>query len=260
MSTMTTAQTLLLEDCLHRLKLPTVLAQYAKAAQDAAATNLPYEQYLLLLAEQELAQRDTNRQKRRLVEARFPVIKTLDQYDFSLMPQLNRSLILELAQGRYLAGHENILLAGDIGTGKTHIAISLAVAACQQSERVRFFTAAGLTNDLLEAQAVNRLSRLEAGLLRLQLIVLDEVGFVPFTKAGADLLFSCLAALHEHVSLIVTTTVPFAQWAELFGGDQRLAAALLDRLTFHAHVLQFSGSSFRLRHSLTHQEEDRRDQ
>jgi len=124
----------------------------------------------------------------------------------------------------------------------------------------RFFTAAGLTNELLEAQAANRLSRIEASLLRLDLIVLDEVGFVPFTKAGADLLFSCLAALHEHVSLIVTTTVPFAQWAELLGGDQRLAAALLDRLTFHAHVLQFSGSSFRLRHSLTHQEEDRRHQ
>lgn len=260
MSTMSAAQTLLLEDCLHQLKLPTVLAQYAKAAQEAASSALPYEHYLLLLTEQELAQRDENRQKRRLVEARFPVIKTLDQYDFSLMPQLNRSLILELAQGRYLAGHENILLAGDIGTGKTHIAISLAVAACQQSHRVRFFTAAGLTNDLQEAQAAHRLTRFEAGLLRLNLIVLDEVGFVPFTKAGADLLFSCLAALHEHVSLIVTTTVPFAQWADLFGGDQRLAAALLDRVTFHAHVLQFSGSSFRLRHSLTHQEEDRRHQ
>jgi DNA replication protein DnaC len=201
-----------------------------------------------------------NRQKRRLAEAKFPVLKTLDQYDFSLMPQLNRSLILELAQGRYLAQHESILLAGDIGTGKTHIATALGVAACQQSYRVRFFTAAGLTNELLEAQAAHRLTRLEASVLRLDLLILDEVGFVPFTKDGADLLFSCLAALHEQVSLIVTTTVPFAQWAELLGGDQRLAADLLDRLTFHAHVLQFSGSSFRLRHSLTHQEEDRRHQ
>ena len=258
MMTTSTAQTLLLEDCLHQLKLPVFLARYAKVAQEAATTGLPFDQFLLLLAEQELAQRDENRQKRRIAEARFPVIKTLDQYDFSLMPQLNRSLILELAQGRYLARHENILLAGDIGTGKTHVATSLAVAACQQSNRVRFFTAAGLTNDLLEAQAAHRLTRFEGSVLRLDLLLLDEVGFVPFTKAGADLLFSCLAALHEHVSLIVTTTVPFAQWAELFGGDQRLAAALLDRLTFHAHVLQFSGSSFRLRHSLTHQEEDRR--
>ncbi len=260
MSTTSTAQTLLLEDCLRQLKLPVFLAQYAKVAQEAATRGLPTEQYLLLLAEQELAQRDENRQKRRLTEAKFPTIKTLDQYDFSLVPQLNRALILELAQGRYLATHENILLAGDIGTGKTHIATSLAVAACQQSYRVRFFTAAGLTNELLEAQAATRLSRFEASLLRFDLLILDEVGFVPFTKVGADLLFSSLAALHEHVSLIVTTTVPFAQWAELVGGDQRLAAALLDRLTFHAHVLQFSGSSFRLRHSLTHQEEDRRHQ
>jgi DNA replication protein DnaC len=258
MSATSTAQTLLLDECLRQLKLPVFLAGYAKVAQEAAVSGLPYEQFLLLLAEQELAQRDENRQKRRIIEAKFPVIMTLDQYDFSLMPQLNRSLILELAQGRYLADHENILLAGDIGTGKTHVATSLAVAACQQSYRVRFFTAAGLTNELLEAQAANRLTRITAGLLRLDLLVLDEVGFVPFTKGGADLLFSCLAALHGQVSVIVTTTIPFAQWAELFGGDQRLAAALLDRLTFHAHVLQFSGSSFRLRHSLTHQEEDRR--
>jgi DNA replication protein DnaC len=255
-----TAQTLLLEDCLRQLKLPVFLAGYTKAAEEAAAHGLPYDRFLLMLAEQELAQRDANRQKRRIIEAKFPVIMTLDQYDFSLMPQLNRSLILELAQGRYLAAHENILLAGDIGTGKTHIATALAVAACQQSYRVRFVTAAGLTNELLEAQAGHRLTRLEAALLRLDLIVLDEVGFVPFTKVGADLLFSALSALHGQVSLIVTTTVPFAQWPDLFGGDQRLAAALLDRLTFHAHVVQFSGSSFRLRHSLTHQEEDRRRQ
>jgi DNA replication protein DnaC len=252
------AQRLLLEDCLHRLRLPVFLARYPKVTQEAAANALPYDQFLLLLAEQELAQRDENRQKRLITAARFPVLKTLDQYDFSLMPKLNRTLLLELAQGRYLGKRENILLVGEIGTGKTHIATSLGVAACQQSYRVRFMTAAGLTNELLEAQAVHRLGRLEASLLRLNLLILDEVGFVPFTKSGADLFFSCLSALHERVSLIVTTTVPFGEWAELFGGDQRLTAALLDRLTFHAHVLQFAGSSFRLRHSLKHQEEDRR--
>ena len=128
MTATSTAQTLLLEECLRQLKLPVFLAQYAKVAQEAAATGLPAEQFLLLLAEQELAQRDENRQKRRIAEAKFPTIKTLDQYDFSLVPQLNRALILELAQGRYLATHENILLAGDIGTGKTHIATALAVA------------------------------------------------------------------------------------------------------------------------------------
>ena len=256
-SASTTAQSLLLEHALRRLRLPTVLGSYPRLAQDAAQQGLSYERFLLLLLEQELAQRDANTQRRRIAAAKFPTLKTLDQYDFSLMPQLNRALILELAQGGYLAQRENILLAGEIGTGKTHIATALGVAACQQGYRVRFYTAAGLTNDLLEAQAAHRLARFEQTLVRLQLLILDEVGFVPFTKLGADLLFSCLAALHEQLSLLVATTVPFAEWVSLFGGDQRLTAALLDRLTFHAHVLQFSGGSFRLRHSLKRQEETR---
>jgi DNA replication protein DnaC len=134
------------------------------------------------------------------------------------------------------------------------VATGLAVAACRQGHRVRFYTAAGLTNDLIEAQSAHRLGRFESGLLRYHLLILDEVGFVPFTKVGADLLFSFLSAVHEQVSMIVTTTVPFAEWTSLFGGDQRLTAALLDRLAFHAHVLQFSGQSFRLRHSLSRQE------
>ena len=143
---------------------------------------------------------------------------------------------------------------GQIGTGKAHIATALGVAACRQSQRVRFTTAAGLTNELFAAQAAHRLSRAEQQLLRYQVLIRDEVGFVPFTKPGADLLFSFLAALHEQVSVIVTTTVPFAEWAALFGGDQRLTAALLDRLTFHAHIVQFSGDSYRLRESLKRQE------
>jgi DNA replication protein DnaC len=252
------AQATLLERYLRRLRLPVVLANYPKVAREAAQGGFSYEQFLLLLAEQELAQRDENMQRRRLSQAKFPALKTLDQYDFSLVPQLNRQLVLELAQGHYIGQRENILLVGAIGTGKTHIATALGVAACRQGHRVRFATAAGLTNELFEAQAAHRLSRVEQHLLRHQVLILDEVGFAPFTKAGADLLFSFLSALHEQVSVIVTTTVPFAEWAALFGGDQRLTAALLDRLTFHAHILQFTGDSFRLRQSLKRQEEDRR--
>lgn len=252
------AQATLLESYLRRLRLPVVLARYPKLAGEAAQQGLGYEQFLLLLAEQELAQRDENMQRRRISQARFPTLKTLDQYDFSLLPQLNRQLILELAQGHYIKKQENILLVGAIGTGKTHIATALGVAACQQGHRVRFATAAGLTNELFEAQAAHRLGRFESGLLRHQMLILDEVGFVPFTKGGADLLFSFLSALHEQVSLLITTTVPFAEWAPLFGGDQRLTAALLDRLTFHAHIVQFAGDSYRLRESLTRQEEARR--
>lgn len=197
-------------------------------------------------------------QRRRIAQARFHALKTLDQYDFGLLPQRNRQLVLELAQGHYVAKQENILLVGQIGTGKTHIATALGVAACRQGYRVRFATAAGLTNELFEAQANHRLSRAEQQLLRYQVLILDEVGFVPFTKSGADLLFSFLAALHERVSVVVTTTVPFAEWAALFGGNQRLTAALLDRLTFHAHIVQFAGDSYRLRESLKRQEEARR--
>ncbi len=248
------AQALLLAEHLRRLRLPVLLARYPKVAQDAAQRNLSYEGFLLALLEEELAQRDENMQKRRLAAAKFPTVKTLDQYDFSLMPQLNRPLVLELLQGGYIAQKENILMAGEIGTGKTHVATAFGVQACRQGHRVRFYTAAGLTNDLIEAQAAHRLGRFESGLLRHHLLVLDEVGFVPFTKAGADLLFSFLSVLHEQVSLIVTTTVPFAEWTGLFGGDQRLTAALLDRLAFHAHVLRFAGQSFRLRHSISQQE------
>ncbi len=248
------AQTLLLAEHLRRLRLPTLLARYPKVAQDAAQRNLSYEGFLLALLEEEVAQRDENMQKRRLAAAKFPTVKTLDQYDFSLMPQLNRPLVLELLQGGYIAQKENILMAGEIGTGKTHVATAFGVQACRQGQRVRFYTAAGLTNDLIEAQAAHRLGRFESGLLRHHLLVLDEVGFVPFTTAGADLLFSFLSVLHEQVSLIVTTTVPFAEWTSLFGGDQRLTAALLDRLAFQAHVRRFAGQSFRLRHSIRQQE------
>jgi DNA replication protein DnaC len=254
----TPAQTLLLEDALRRLCLPAVLRAYPKIAQEAATHGVPYEAFLLALLEQEVAQRDANMQRRRIAAAKFPALKTLDQYDFSVLPQLNRPLVLELAQGGYIAKKENCLLVGEIGTGKTHIATSLGVAACQQGYRVRFTTAAGLVNELLEAQVTHRLARVEQALLRHHLLILDEVGFVPFSKLGADLLFSVLSALHEQVSSIGTTTVPFAEWPALFGGDQRLTGALLDRLTFHAHVLQFSGSSFRLRQSLKRQQEERR--
>ncbi len=251
-------QTTLVENYLRRLRLPVFLANYPRLANDAAREGLSYEQFLLVLAEQELAQRDENMQRRRLVQAKFPVLKTLDQYDFSLVPQVNRQLLLELAQGHYIANKENVLLVGQIGTGKTHLATALGVAACRQGYRVRFATAAGLTNELFEAQAAHRLSKVEQQLLRLHVLILDEVGFVPFTKSGADLLFSFLSALHEQVSVLVTTTVPFGEWAGLFGGDQRLTAALLDRLTFHAHIVPFTGDSYRLRESMKRQEGERR--
>jgi len=253
-SAIASPQAAVLATYLRRLRLPTILREYAALSEAAAREGLPYERFLVLLAEREVAARDEYLVRQRLGQAKFPVIKTFDQYDFARMPGLNRQLILELAQGRYLESKGNILLVGDIGTGKTHLATAFGVAACQQGRRVRFYTAAGLTNALVDAQATQRLAPFERSLLRLQLVILDEVGFVPFTKAGADLLFSCLAALHDQVSLVLTTTVPFADWAALFGGDARLAAALLDRLAFHAQVISCTGTSYRLAESLRHQQ------
>ena len=252
------AQQAVLDSYLRRLRLPVVLAQYARIAQEAAQAGLSYEQFLLTLTELELTQRDENMQRRRIAQARFPTLKTLDQYDFTLMPQLNKPLVLELARGHYLDAKENVLLVGQIGTGKTHVATASAWPPAGKGRGSASSPRPGWSTNCWRRRRRTGSSRYEQGLLRLHLLILDEVGFVPFTKLGADLLFSVLSALHEQVSLIITTTVPFAEWATLFGGDQRLAAALLDRLTFHAHLLQFTGESFRLRQSLKRQEQEHR--
>jgi DNA replication protein DnaC len=238
--------TTLLDSHLHRLNLPVFAEQYAQVADEAARANLSYDRFLLLLAEQELAQRDVVRQRHCIKAARFPMLKELADFDFGVIPTLNRARILELARGQYLTTADTILLIGNPGLGKTHIATGLAVAACRQRQRVRFYTAAALVNDLLAAQAEQRLGRLIATALKHQLIVLDELGFLPLSPTGAQLLFQFCSALHERVALIVTSNLRFADWPQVFGSES-LTAALLDRLTARAHILEFVGESFRLR-------------
>ena len=237
---------------LRQLRLPTVAANYRKLAQEAAQTGQPYEAYLLRLVEQEVNQREINRRKRRVQEARFPVLHTLDEFDFAAIPSLNRTQVLNLARGDYIDRHENVALIGGIGTGKTHIATSLGLAACEQGRRVRFYTAAGLINELLEAQEEHRLSKLESRLMKLDLIILDEVGFVPFSQRGAQMLFAFISQKYLRGSLIVTSNLAFAEWTEVFG-DPRLTSALLDRLTHRCHILEFTGESYRFRQSLQRQ-------
>ena len=222
---------------------------YQKVAQEAAQTNARYEQYLLTLLEQEVLQREAHQQKRRLIQARFPVLRTLDSFDFSAVPSLNKAKVLELTRGEYIDKHANVILVGDVGTGKTHVAISLGICACRQGKRVRFYTAAGLINEMVEAQAENRLSKLQAQLMKQDLVILDEVGFIPFSQSGAHLLFQFCSARHERGSLLITTNLNFADWTQVLG-DERLTAALLDRLTFHSHIVEFRGESFRFRQSL----------
>jgi DNA replication protein DnaC len=237
---------LLLETYLKALRLPAFLQNYHKFAEDAAQANLTYDRFLLALAEQEVAQRERNRTVRRIKAARFPVAKELADFDFSCITSPHKQRVLELAQGGYIQKAEPILMVGNPGLGKTHVATGLALAACRQGCKVRFYNAAGLVNDLTLAQDEHRLPKFLSTTLRHQLIVLDELGFIPFTPTGAHLMFQFCSALYERVALIVTTNLRFSDWVQVFG-DERLTAALLDRLTHRATVLEFLGESYRFR-------------
>ena len=240
---------LLLETHLKSLRLATFRQQYRQVAEDAARNNLGYDQYLLALAEQEVAQRQLNSQRQRIIAARFPVLKELADFDFSAIPQLNKQRVLDLARGEYIHRAEPIILVGQPGLGKTHISTGLALAACRQGYRVRFYNAAALVNELILAQEHHRLPKFLTTALKQNLIVLDELGFIPFSTTGAQLMFQFCATLHERVALIVTTNLKFADWVQVFGSEQ-LTAALLDRLTCRAHILEFIGQSFRFRQRL----------
>ena len=241
---------LLIEAHLKRLRLPAIGRVYRQLAREAESSNQTYERYLLALLDQEIQQREENVQRSRVRSARFPVVKTLDQFDFSLLPDLNSPRILKLATGEYLARHENVIFIGPNGTGKTHLAIGLALCACRQGKRVRFVTAPSLVNELLEARKDYRLSRIEAYYHKLDLLVIDELGFVPFAREAAELLFGVCAGRYERHSTLITSNLEFSRWTEVLG-EASLAGALVDRLTHHAHIVHIAGDSFRFRHSLS---------
>lgn len=246
----------LLETYLKGLHLPAFLRNYRKFAEDAAQTNLGYDRYLLSLAEQEVVQREQNRQARLIKETRFPVLKELANFDFTCVPSLSKQQVLELAQGSYIRRAEPILMVGNPGLGKTHLATALAVAACRQGFRVRFYNAAALVNDLLQAEDEHRVSKLLNGALKQQVIVLDELGFIPFSSTAAHLIFQFCSALYQRVALLITTNLRFADWTQIFG-DERLTAALLDRLTHKAHILEFTGAeSYRFKERMQRETRD----
>ena len=238
--------TMLLDTYLKQLRLPTFLQNYRKFAEDAARDNLGYDRFLLALAEQEIAQREQNRRVRRIKAARFPVLKELADFDFSALPGLNKQKVLDLARGEYIQNADSLLMVGNPGLGKTHVAIGLALTACRQGHRVRFYNAAGLVNELTQAQDEHELPKFLTTSLNHKLIVLDELGFIPFSATGAHLIFQFCSTLYERVAMIVTTNLRFADWPQVFG-DERLTAALLDRLTHKAHILEFVGESYRFR-------------
>jgi DNA replication protein DnaC len=209
----------LLETYLRQLRLPTFVQNYRQFAQDAAQNNLDYDRYLLALLEQEVAQRERNRRQRRIKAARFPVQKELAGFDFSRLPSLPKQRVLELARGDYVEKAEPILMIGNPGLGKTHIALALALAACRQGHRVRFYNAAALVNEMILAQDEHRLPKFLAAALKHQLIVLDELGFIPFSPTGAQLIFQFCSTLYERVAMIVTSNLRFADWTQVFGDE-----------------------------------------
>ena len=244
-----TVNRVLLESYLSNLRLYSFVEYHQSFAQDAAQNNQSYQDYLLALAQQEANERDRKREQQRIRAAKFPVLKDLSDFDFSTIPSLNLQRILDLARGEYLDKAQSIILVGNPGLGKTHIAIGLALAACRQYQRVRFYNVAGLVNDLIKAQQAQELDKFLKAALRHRLIVLDELGFIPFSKLGSHLMFQFCSALHEQVSLIITTNLKFSDWSEVFG-DEKLTLALLDRLTHKAHIIEFIGDSYRFRQRL----------
>ena len=246
---------IVLNDNLKALNLNHMRRQLEPVLRQAQENTLDYGEFLLALTDHEIQMRGENRLKRRLREAKFPLLKTLEQFSSEAAPGLDPRLVRHLESGEYLAQHRNVLFLGKSGTGKTHLATGLGVAACRQGLTTRFVTGCGLVNELIEAKKGKILSRLIQRYARYGLLILDELGYVPFSREGAELLFQVLTERHERASVIITSNLGFADWTQIFG-EATLTAALLDRLTHKAFILPCNWESFRFRESLENQKED----
>lgn len=240
---------MLLKTNLKQLRLPAMASEYAKLAREASTAGEGHEEFLLRLTELEVSARSANAQKARIKQAGFPVLKDFETYDFSLLPGLSKQKVLELSRGQWLDEHFNCCLIGAPGTGKTHLAIALGLAACRQGRRVRFFTAAALVTQLEEAQKHYHLERLLGQLDKTELLIVDELGYLSFSRIGAELLFQVFADRYERASLLVTSNLAFGDWGQIFQGE-RMTAALLDRLTHRCHIFEMNGESYRFRESV----------
>ena len=239
---------ILLAHHLKSLRLPTFLREHEKLARLCAAEGLDHLGYLGRLAELEIIDRERRMIERRIKLAKFPVIKSLDSFEFKALPSLNKMQVLDLARCEYIDRRENIIALGPSGTGKTHIALGLGLAACQKGLSVGFMTASRLVHELLEARDEKTLQRFQKKLATYKLLIIDELGFVPLSKTGAELLFEVFSQRYECGSTMVTSNLPFDEWTETFGSE-RLTGALLDRLTHHVNILEMNGDSYRLNQS-----------
>jgi DNA replication protein DnaC len=250
-------QTEILDGYLQSLKLPLLRRSYKQIAEECLNLGSSYEAYLYLLVEAEVLGRETRRVQNKIRLAGFPQQKTLENFDFKRLPNLDKKRVMDLMSSSYIGGHENILLLGNSGTGKTHLATALGLAACSNGKSVLFKTAAKLVHELVEAHDARQLLSLQKKLKAQDLLIIDELGFVPFSKTGAELLFEVFSEHYEKGSIIVTSNLPFEKWPEVFGCS-RLTGALLDRLTHHVHILEMNGESYRLS-SMTRQAQESQD-
>jgi DNA replication protein DnaC len=232
-----------------QLRLPCVGGQFARLAEQAAKEKQNHLSYLEALLGAEVEERERHAVGRRLQEARLPKLKTLEEFNFEVAPHLPVALIRHLAEGGYLERSEPVLFLGDAGTGKTHLATGLAVAACRQRRRVRFTTAAALINELVEAKNLNQLSRMTSRWMRYELIVIDEMAYVAIPESAAELLFQVIAGRAERAAVIITTNLVFSEWTSLFP-NARLCKALVDRLTDQAHIIDTGKDSYRFRRTM----------
>jgi len=253
MSARTNAQTAALAALIDahatELKLPTVKRRFRQMAAEATREQQTPVAYLAALLEAEHQERAERRERRRLIDARFPLLKRLEEFHFADNPKIPQATIAALAEGSWIDDREGVVLIGDSGTGKTHLAIALAVCACHQGRRVRFTTLAGLANELQEADSRRELARVVGRYARTELVVLDELGYLALPDGAAELVFQVLSERHERGSLIVTTNLPFGEWTKVFP-DPRLAKAVVDRLTHRAHIIDTGTESWRFRHGL----------
>ena len=239
---------ILLAHHLKALKLPTFLREHQKLARQCAAEGMDHVRYLARLVELELIDRERRMVERRIKAAKFPTVKSLDSFDFSAIPKLNKMQVLELARCEWIDRRENVIALGPSGTGKTHIALGLGLAACQKGLSVGFTTAASLVGEMMEARDERRLLRVQKQMAGYKLLIIDELGFVPLSKTGAELLFELISQRYERGATLITSNLPFDEWTETFGSE-RLTGALLDRLTHHVSILEMNGESYRLANS-----------
>lgn len=239
----------LIKSNLKQLRLPTMLSEFEKLAREAAESNQGYLDYLLRLTELELAARTGNALNKRIKDAAFPTGKGLEEFDFSAATSVSKPKVLELARCQWIVARENCVMIGTVGTGKTHLAESIGRCACHEGYRVGFFTAAQLVQELEQAQHQYRIDRLLKQINRIDLLIVDELGYVSFSRAGAELLFQVFADRYERRSLLITTNLAFSEWGQIFQGE-RMTAALLDRLTHHCHIFEMNGESYRFRESM----------